>query len=205
MQIKPKSLSIFVVVFAVGLAAGFWILLLLLNKNFLLSKQINFDLDPINLLTLLVTIFLAIYITGRLEKINEQERVLKDLMIDDLKDFKFDFVKEIREILKLDKIGYNDVVGKLRTLRQSLNALITIIKKYKFLENQEVLNSLDSKVRDIRDLFTDTPSGSVTTDTDIKIEAGKISLGTNRRENIEVAISDIRVLIFELVVEINKK
>jgi hypothetical protein len=201
---KFKDFSICVVIFIVGLATGFWLLLAVIGK-FYFSSEISLSFDPTNLVTLIVTVLLAIYITRRLEKINEQERIEKDLIIGDLKDFKNTASQEISHILNTEKISLLVVIGKLKTLRLNLNSIATVIKDYSFIEDLEILQKLDNKIRDIKDLLTDTPSVSGTGESEITVTNGELSISSTRKEKIEIAKTELGRYIFDVIAKINKK
>lgn len=201
---KLNSVSLYIVIFFAGITTGFYILLFLLGVGFFFSKEIGVQLDPINLATLLVTILLAIYVTRELNKRNEQERVEKNLIIEDIRSFKSYLLSDIKKILETEKINYLQVVSKLKTLRMNLNSIIKLIEKYHFLNNKEMTVKLDNKIRDIKDLLTETPAVSGSVNPEITINNGEISLGSSQRDRIDTALNEMASLIFELVFEINR-
>lgn len=201
---KYKNITICLIMFIAGITTGFYVLLFLLNLNFNFSREIGFQLDPINLATLLITVLLAIYVTREMNKRNEQERVEKDLIIEDLKKFKLDLIMDVKKILETERISLIMVTSKLKTSRMNLNLITKLIDEYKFAINDEVVSGLDTKIRDIKDLLTETPAVSGTTSSEITINNGEISLGSNQREKIDVALNEMSALIFKLVIEINR-
>lgn len=86
----------------------------------------------------------------------------------------------------------------------NLNSIIKLIEKHHFLKNSEITDKLDNKIRDIKDLLTETPLISGSSGLEITINNGEISLGSCQRNKIDTALNEMANLIFELVFEINR-
>lgn len=202
---KLNNYSIYIIIFIAGFAAGFYFFIYFLDFGYFLSKEVSIQFDPLNLVTLFVTILLAIYVARELNKKNEQERVEKDLIIDDIKNFKTNLVSDVKKIIDSEKTNYIQVVSKLKTQRMHLNSILKLIRDYNLLENEDLLNKLDDKIRDIRDLLTETPVvAAVNQAPEIIIVNGEITLGSIQREKIDTALNEMGNLIFVLVFEVNK-
>lgn len=202
---KLPNLSIYIVCIISGLAGGFCLLLFLIFKGLAFSNQISLQIDPVNFISLITTVLLAIYVTRELSTQNEEERVEKDLIIQDVRDFKKNIIKDIRRILNQATIEHSYVVERIKILRMSLNCIVTLIRKHKYTTDEASLTKLENKIRDIKDLLTDTPMSSSTGTPDISVSGGLIRLEPIRKEKIETTLAEINNDIFELVVEINKK
>lgn len=201
-KMKNKSIKIiFVLAFFIILIA---VIYLIYKMNFSLDNQINFQIDLINVVTILVNVILAIYISKVLERGNEQERVEKNLIIEDIKTFKKDLSQGVEELFGGKDILFFYATAKLRTIRKNFYCISEIIRKNKYLKEEDILSSIDSKNRDINESFTDTAEISQKMEGEIVIDDGKISLGSPRRENIEEKVNEINSLIFDLVVMINR-
>lgn len=173
------------------------------EKGFYFSKEMTVQFDPVNLATLIATIFLAIFVARKLNKITEQERVQKNLMIEDLKNFKKDLFKEVKNILNIDPILFQEVVSQIKILRMRFNSIGKLINKFKFVESTTITDEIDSKIRDVRDLLTDTPATSA--GSQITVNNGEISIGAERREQVETVLNEFSSLMFELTVMVNNK
>ena len=86
----------------------------------------------------------------------------------------------------------------------NLNSIINLINEYHFVNDDGLTKKLDDKIRDIKDLLTETPSVSGGDTPEITINNGEISLGSSQREKIDVSLSEMSNLVFKLVFEINR-
>lgn len=205
-NINGKLLNIIIgaTLIAFGVFIGFYVLLYFITAQFTLSSIVDLTLDPTDILSLLVTVVLAVYVTGKLSKKNEEERAEKDLLIEDIKKFKDGFSKDLNEVLNSSVIELTRVTATFKIFRMKLNAMTNLVGEYDFREAEAKLKSLDEKVRDIRDLLTDTPQVSSTKKAGIIISAGNISLESETRYRIESNINDIASGVFGAVVAINR-
>lgn len=191
--------------FTVGVAAGYHLAVLMLDNVFVFSNEIAVQFDPINILSLITTIFLAIYVTRELNSKNEQDRVEKDLLIENLKSFDKKASDEVRCLIRDGKVQFTEVTAKLKTLRMGFNSLARLAEKYSFIKKDTTAKVLDDKIRDIKDLLTDTPNDDQLNGGEIIVSAGELTLGSKRREDVEIALNELGSKIFELIVEINRK
>jgi len=199
---KITSIIYYSLFFLLGSFFSYSFFILMLNNNLKIAEKISIGFDPSNLLSIIITLLLALYITRKLDKKTTENRVEKDILIDDIKQFKYKFYKEIHDILNSKKILYIEVVAKLKTIRMRFQSINKILKKYGYDMDNNRIAKLDENIRDIKDLLTETPK---TKDKkQIIVNNGELSFGTKRREDIEIALDDISSKIFELIVQINK-
>lgn len=202
MNNKIINFLFYLILFSFGLWAGFYLLLLLIGNGISVSKQVNLSLNPFDLISLVVTIFLAVYVIKKLNKESEAERIEKDLLIEDLGNFKTEFGKEIIEILKQSSLKLIFVNSRLKTLRMRFHSTTNLIEKYKPLNDPSVVARLDTDIRDVRDLLTDNPEGAKG---NLEISGGRISLEAERKSQIEAIPNKVSEGIFQIIVEINRK
>lgn len=201
---KINNLIFYAIIFAIGFLSAVFVLLILKNY-FSISNSASIQIDPINIISVLVNILLVIYVTRFLSRKNEEERVEKDVLITYLKSFQKDLENNLKEFFVAEKLNFNDVVANLKTLRQAFNSTASLIKKYNYdstMNNLDICMSIDLCIRNINDNFTNT----IKSDKDnITIDRNEISLGTKNRQDIEDSNSKIREMIFDLIVLINRK
>lgn len=199
---KITSIIYYSLFFLLGSFFSYSFFILMLNNNLKIAEEISIGFDPSNLLSIIITLLLALYITRKLDKKTTENRVEKDILIDDIKQFKYKFYKEIHDILNSKKILYIEVVAKLKTIRMRFQSINKILKKYGYDMDNDRIAKLDENIRDIKDLLTETPKTKGKKQ--IIVNNGELSFGTKRREDIEIALDDISSKIFELIVQINK-
>lgn len=201
---KINNLILYAIIFLIGfLSATF--LLLVFNNYFSISKSASIQLDPINAISILVNIILIIYATRFLSRKNEEDRVEKDVLINYLKNFQHDLEDSLDKFFLAERLNFNDVVAKLKTLRQTINSVTGLIKKYNYnsiIDNTDICILIDSCIRNINDNFTNTIKSE---DDNVTIDKNEISIGTKNRQDIEDSNLKIREMIFDLIVLINRK
>lgn len=200
-KIKTNDRVFYTLVLFMGFLSSFFVCLFLKN-NFLFQKSISIQIDPINIISIIVNVLLIIYATRFLNRRNEEDRVEKDVLIVYLKDFQSNLDGILKDLLLTEKaLDFGIVVAKLKMLRQSFNTVAALIKKYGYSDLGACVK-IDSYIRDINDSFTNTvksEGGAVTIDMD------KISVDMKIHQDIEESNSRIRQVVFDLIVVINRK
>ncbi len=189
-MLKFSKTLIFILV-STCLTAVFYIMLIL----FFSWNQLNIQLNVLTPFSLLITIGLAIYVTRILNISNEKTRIEKNLIIEYLKNFKKDLFKSIRSINDTAEIEYYTVSSKLKILRTEINLILKFTEKYKFSNNIDRFDKIDTRIRDIKDLFTD----------EADVINNKIVLKAEQKDKANGLINEIELQIFELIIEINRK
>ncbi len=189
----------------VGIIVGIAVFLLGLSRFSLrFSNQVDLQLDVFSIVDLLVTVLLTVYVAGKLTRDNEQVRIEKQIIIEDLHIFKKDFIKSISGLLGGgSKVGLISVTSELKRLRSDFQSWTDLLESWGSLDVKTLTDSVDRSIRDIRDYFTDTAVSSADT-TKSKIKGGDISLTSDTRTKIEREVLELRKNMFQLVVRINR-
>ena len=140
-----------------------------------------------------------------LNKRSEEARIEKDILIDYLKKFQTNLEDGINIFFNSKKLCFNDVVSKLKSLRQEFNFIKSLIKKYEYdyiIEERDTCSDIDSRIRDMNDSFSNTVKSNGGS---VWIDNNQISVGTQSRQDIEKVNLKIKENIFDLIVLINKK
>ncbi|OGZ84652.1 MAG: hypothetical protein A2599_02725 [Candidatus Staskawiczbacteria bacterium RIFOXYD1_FULL_39_28] len=202
---NPDGVLIFIIIFLVGAIIGSCISLAFLNKY---STSPSVSIDPIDGISIFVNVLLVIYVTRTLTRKNEEERVEKEILIKQLQDFQDCLDNTITRLLSTEKLKLVAVNANLKTLRRNFNSIRELLKKYNFIsqaEDNDICNTIDAILRDIKDFFTDTPRTGENGEKDVGVNQDEISLGAQNRQGIDDSTMKAKGKIFELVVLINRK
>lgn len=205
LKIRPNKILEIAVILIPGIAVGLLLSPIMFGR-YLVKNEITIQIDPTNIISILINVLLVVYVTRILTPKNEEERVEKDLLIKRLEKFENRLDLNISKMFAEDKLELVFVTRELKSLRQDFNSTVNLLKVNEFVDTEDlVCLGIDSLIRDIKDLFTDTPRDGEGVSTDIKIDQGKIIIGSHRRSSIEKTNSDLKAKIFDLVVMINRK
>jgi hypothetical protein len=169
------------------------------------NNQVNIEINPLEILSLGITVLLAIYVTRTLSKKNDLEKNEKDLLINYLSEFKLLCNSKISKLLLNDNFDTPETKSDMKILRKKINSIIELSKEYKFIEENDTLaTELNNKVRDIWELLTDCPE-KVTSRTSKTVKDGIERIRLEQVNKVEAALIDIERLIFKITMKINNK
>lgn len=166
------------------------------------------SIDISNVITLIVTAWLAILITTVFEKQNNNHRVEKDLIIT-----RVDNVFEIAASLQLEsntgKIHLTEASSSIKRINTSLKSIYKIVDKCHFTITDDIKERIKNDLSDLRDILTNTPVISDeqlnSENLPIEIKDSIVHYNKDRVSQIEVKFEGIKDLLLELQIEINKK
>lgn len=171
---------------------------------FTIAKEVNL----IDLLSIAVTILLAIFITIYFEKQKSDIRTEKDIVIRKVEDV-FGLTNEFQRRINAGSVPFADVTSSLKKINMSLKSIYSIVEKCEFSIKKDIQDSLDSALTDLRKLLTLTPrsKGETTNDPNppIKVVAGTASYNSHRINQLDSLFERLKNLLFELEIRINKK
>jgi membrane protein implicated in regulation of membrane protease activity len=187
----------------ISILLGIFITIFFINSNFVVGKTIQLEFDIVGVFNILITIILVIVVTRNLNKKDEIENKDKEHLINYFKNLDQDFTKKIREEAK-DGVRLVHVSNVIKRHRIRANKIIDMSVKHNFLEKQsEEANLLNTNMKNILDLITETPSkGDVADGLEVDNE-GKLSFSPKRMDQIISTLFDINSNIFDLMVKIN--
>jgi hypothetical protein len=186
--------------------AGFYSCILIRKYSVLkIDPTVSFEINPFEIFTLLATIILAIYVAKTIAKANELEKGEKEILIKYLTDFKTEFGAKINSML--DQPDFDNVLtnSNFKILRKRIDTIIGLAVDSKFINaNDSHSSELQSKIRDVWELFTNTPRraserSSASVRNDIK------NLRLDQVSKINIAVIEIEKLLFQLIMKIHKK
>jgi len=185
---------------------GFYSCLLIKKWTVLnVNNQVNIEINPLEILSLGITVLLAIYVTRTLSKKNDLEKNEKDLLINYLSEFKLLCNSKISKLLLNDNFDTPETKSDMKILRKKINSIIELAKEYKFIEENDTLaTELNNKVRDIWELLTDCPE-KVPSRASKPVKDGIERIRLEQVNKVEAALIDIERLIFKITMKINNK
>jgi len=188
-----------------GIQIGFY-LYTFASNFFSFSEAVSIQTDPVNAMGIIVNVLLAIYVTRSLTRKNEEERVEKDILIKRLDKFQNNLDENIKKFFSTGNLEFVNVVSKLKTIRKDFNSICCLLKKYYFVPGgDDLCRSIDTSIRDVKDILTDTPRSGENSTGRTSVAQNEIILSTENKQNIENSNMVIKELVFDLIVKINRK
>lgn len=190
----------------IAFLGGFYVCILIKKISSLsISNSINFEVNPLEVFSVIITVLLAIYVTRTLSKQNDKEKEEKLLLVKYFKDLKDLINFKLEKILEQENYDTQITKSDLKVLRKKLNSFIQLAEKYKFIQaNDEISVKLKENLTDIWELLTDTPK-KVNGRANTEVKQGIESIRIERKSSVETKVVMIDELIFELIIKINEK
>lgn len=190
--------------FIIAVVIGWTACLIFQNKAFL---TLDLSISIADVLTLIVEIFLAIFVANVIERSLQNKRVEKDFYLKELDDV-LEILSELEKLCAEQNILSFDVtVERLSRSRRNLNRLWKLKNEYdkNFASKcQGEFNTILSAIKDVDSKLTDSKSfQGLPKVTPVKISKGKIFLNATVRPMIEDSISQTKANIFKMKILIN--
>lgn len=189
-----------------GFAAGIIFIIIFKKYSTLyFANDVSFEINPLEIFSIGVNIFLAIYITRTLSKKNDQEKSEKELVINYLKDFQLEYNTRTNKLLEYEDFETPLTNSCFKALRVRVNSILSLAEENSIIvKNDETASKIRQKISEIWELFTDTPR-TVNTRANQAIKDGIQTLRLEKIGKIEAASIDLDKLIFQLAMKINRK
>lgn len=200
-----------------GVAGASSILFIGNYSDFHLENSVSIQMDPFEIISVVINGFLAIYIARNLFKQNDLEKTEKEFLIEYLKEFRSEYNSKTDELLKLTDFETPTTKSYLKVLRLKNESILKLGKENKLIANDDkIAQDIIQKVTDIWKLFTDTTKREdialqakeiLKTKTISKPEAmvqAKEILHLKKIGEIEIATIELDKLIFEMILQINR-
>lgn len=170
--------------------------------------EISKTIDVSNVLTLIVTAWLAILITTVFEKQNNDHRVEKDLIITRVGNI-YDIADSLQLESNSGRIHITEASSSLKRINTALNSIYRIVDKCHFNITNDLKDRLKNSLADIRTTLTNTPSVTDeqlnSKDLPIEIKDSIIHFNKERVSQLEVKFDTLKDLLLELQIHINNK
>ena len=189
-----------------GFAAGIMFIIFFKKYSALyFANDVSFEINPLEIFSIIVNIFLAIYITRTLSKKNDQEKSEKELIINYLKVFQLEYNTKTNKLLECEDFETPLTNSCFKTLRKKINSILAIAEENSIIaNNDETASKIRQKISDIWELFTDKPR-TANSRANQATKDGIQILRLEKTGKIEAASIDLDKLIFQLAIKINRK
>ena len=177
-----------------GLIIGFWD-----------NIYWNFEISLFNVVSLLSTVFVTIYVAKVIQK-TLQQRSNKDNLIIKRIDVIDDKLERIGEFIQLDGFSYKALTSNFSTLYVSLKRVLEEVKRFypDVDETGNMVNKMTLELRKLQYSSTYTPprrDGNAVT-TDISIVNDQVRYSIKKRQDVVNEISSFRDKIMDLQMKI---
>lgn len=189
-----------------GFAAGIIFIIIFKKYSTLyFANDVSFEINPLEIFSIGINVFLAIYITSTLSKKNDQEKSEKELIINYLKDFQLEYNTKTNKLLECEDFETPLTNSCFKTLRIRINSTLALAEENSLINNNdETVSKIRQKISEIWELFTDTPR-TANTRANHATKVGIKALRLEKIGKIEAASIDLDKLIFQLAMKINRK
>ncbi len=181
----------------------------------LIGKFLNFpyfeiskNIDLVNILSIIVTMLLAILITVFFDKQKSDNRVEKDLILR-----RVESIYEITNTLQKESVSgaipYTDATSSIKRINTSIQSIYKIVTKCQFSIKDDIKILIKDAISDLRDILTDTPKLAEeqieNSDLPIEVKNGVLKFNKQRINQIEAKFDTLKDCLLELEIRINKK
>lgn len=189
-----------------GFAAGIMFIIFFKKYSTLyFADDVSFEINPLEIFSTGVNVFLAIYITRTLSKKNDQEKSEKEIIINYLKDFQLEYNSKTTKLLECEDFETPLTNSCFKTIRTRVNSILALAEENNIIPpNDETASKIRQKISEIWELFTDTPR-TANSRANQATKDGIQTLRLERIGKIEAASIDLDKLIFQLAMKINRK
>lgn len=187
----------------IGIAVGtIGTIFLYFHIGFSFSKEINLGIDPLGVISLLVTVALALYFTQKLSDKSIESRTTKDLLIERLGSLENQILEKVRSTYHHKTFEFIQQVTKV--IRTSVKEELDLLVSYSVIsvDNPKSL-LLQTRTTELWTLLTFVPPSGSETDTSTRVDSGKIIYSTETIEEIGLKLSQIKRLIVDLQIIVN--
>lgn len=195
-----------VLVSIIGVISGIFLCIAVKKWTALhIDPTVSFEINPFELFSLIITTILAIYVARTITKTNDLEKSEKDLIIDYLTNFNREFREKISSLLEQQEFDTAIASSNFKIIRKRIDSVISLGVEHNFIiSNDPYSVDLTNKVRDIWELFTDTPKKANGKSTAaVKEDIARLRL--EQVNKIEMAVIEIEKLLFQLIMKVNRK
>ena len=198
--------SIFEIIFGCVLLLVGWIIG---NKWQCVECKLDLTFNIVDVITLIVTIAMGIYIAWILEKEVQDNRIEKDMYLAKIGDIEgiLDELDNMFHTCNGQSIDYKKVVSLEHRIRTKKNSIFKYILNNSHGKINKELNKYDEKLKtefkDLRNYLTQT-SVSESEPKDIEIEDNRANYSSERTTNVLSSINSIDNKLLEIKVLVNK-
>lgn len=187
-----KNNIIFIIIgILVGLIIG------LIIKNFPGIYYFSWDcsVSIVDLVSIIITILLALFISLKLDVIAENKKAEKELLISKIENLEKKLLL-ISESIQNKGFSYKSIVAQYTLLKEEKQHITDVFNNYKYLEKYK--KDIDDKISILKYPLTSTDNK------DLKVNKDKSTYSNERINEINKMILDIKKLLFKIKLDIIK-
>jgi hypothetical protein len=189
-----------------GLLAGtlvfFGLLILQDTHGITIDRKISFQIDPTNILTILITAYLAVIALRQLNRQDEGDKLERELYIENLKDFHNKLNLEVRNLTIITGVPGITVASTVKNLSLILQETITLIKMSP-CDNEENITLINKRFKKLRELLTYGPDESDKTG-NVTIKGEDMIYSHSYLATISKVHAELKKAIFLTIIKINR-
>jgi hypothetical protein len=163
-----------------------------------LKPEVDVFAGVCTLVSVLVTLLVAWWVTNVLEKRNSNSKTEKDIIIKHI-DIVYDIVEETRNKIRAGKISYTLAASNIKRIYKNSEIVLSKIKNTSINLENDHLDLIQKNTAALRDLLT----GNKPNDLDLIITDGFINISEARQTLLDFTLDDLRSEIFTLELAIN--
>lgn len=200
---KLESL-IWLIPILIGINVGFFLYHFFVNLGFHFAKEATIQFDPFSIISLVITLIFALFITRKLQKLDEGQRAEKELLVGYFTSFDIDFTAAVARVAK-NGSHFDYVVPLMRRYRMRLQSSLHLVEQNNYLpKDSELSKALLEKMKCIVDFLTDTPQAGAV-ENGVRLQDGKLYFSDNQLDKITTGLLDLKAATFSVLVAINRQ
>ena len=159
------------------------------------SNQPSLEINPLDIVSLLVTIFLAVYVAQTLNRKNDLERSEKAIFINLIDDFRGKLNTRISSLIEKREFDSHEVNLSCKVLRMRLNSILNAIKESGFLTgNEEFYIKPREAMQEIWETLTVVPKKSDRDESTSHEDQIKLKIMTIEQELVKIDIQLVKLI-----------
>lgn len=165
--------------------------------------SVRWKVELFDVISLFVTILLAIYVATSLERRVQDDRIEKELHIEQIRQIE-QIISEIENILRSDNIKYNDIISRISKIRIKKNNVFGALQEClpdKISSFKDKTDSITQTIDSLKRLLTHT---SVDNKTDVVMKKGILSYSPTRISDINNTICVLENELYRLKISLNR-
>lgn len=197
----PKIKTSEICIFLVGMLAGIYLMVIIKKySHFTVQDNIAIEVNPIEIFSILINIFIAYYITVVFGKKNDIAKSEREILLQYFEDFRK--AKDLIITESIDVIlsgnqnsNMNFIISQFKYLRQKLNMNLTLLVDRKIITDNDTLKqNSEAKMKNIWEKITYTP-----------VAGQQNYVVENELANARRFSTELDKLLFEVIIKINNK
>lgn len=163
----------------------------------------SWKIELFDVISLIVTIFLAIYVATALERRVQDDRIEKELHIEQINQIER-ILNEIENLLRNENVPYDNINSRISKIRIKKNNIVRALKECLPEETASLndkTNNITQRIDALKRLLTDT---SVNNRKDVVMKGGVVKYSKKRLSDINNAICGLENDLYRLKITLNR-